>query len=77
MTGMSPHMGVRQGTTGFIRGAPSQEYFRFVQREEVMYLFSVGGDVEDVVGVEYLFERGQVAPQESSKFLYHSKGEKE
>ncbi len=76
MTGMSPHMGVRQGTAGFTRGAPSQEYFRFVPREEVVYLFSVGGNAEDVVGIEYLFERGKVAPEESSKFCIMRKERK-
>jgi hypothetical protein len=47
-----------------------------VPREEVVYLFSVGGNAEDVVGIGYLFERGQVAPQESSKFCIMRKENK-
>jgi hypothetical protein len=26
----------------------------FMRRKEVMYTFSVGGDAEDVIGIEYL-----------------------
>jgi hypothetical protein len=41
-----------------------------------MYLFSVGGDTEEVVDIEYLFGRGQIAPQESSKFCIMRKENK-
>jgi hypothetical protein len=50
--------------------------YQFSPREEVMHLFSVGGDDEGVVGIECLFERGQVAPQESSKFCIMRKENK-
>jgi hypothetical protein len=47
-----------------------------MRRKEVIYTFSVGGDAEDVIGIEYL-KGGWVAPQGSFKICIKAKGGKE